>query len=68
MQTLTLDKLAIGQKATITTVGGEGILRRRFLDMGLTPKTKVMEIFLRGYELTLRLDDANKITVAPEEP
>lgn len=30
MQTLTLDKLAIGQKATITTVGGEGILRRRF--------------------------------------
>ena len=52
---------------------------RRFLDMGLTPKTKVMvrkkaplgdpiEIFLRGYELTLRLDDANKITVAPEEP
>lgn len=40
MQTLTLDKLAIGQKATITTVGGEGILRRRFLDMGLTPKTK----------------------------
>ena len=43
MQTLTLDKLAIGQKATITTVGGEGILRRRFLDMGLTPKTKVMD-------------------------
>ena len=38
MQTLTLDKLAIGQKATITTVGGEGILRRRFLDMGLTPQ------------------------------
>ena len=30
MQTLTLDKLAIGQKATITTVGGEGILRRRY--------------------------------------
>ena len=77
MQTLTLDKLAIGQKATITTVGGEGILRRRFLDMGLTPKVMVrkkaplgdpIEIFLRGYELTLRLDDANKITVAPEEP
>lgn len=77
MHTITLDKLAIGQKAIITTVGGEGILRRRFLDMGLTPKTKVMvckkaplgdpiEIFLRGYELTLRLDDANKIIVAPE--
>ena len=48
------------------------------LDMGLTPKTRVMvrkraplgdpiEIFLRGYELTLRLDDAKKITVQPEE-
>lgn len=78
MQTTTLAKLSIGQRATITKVGGEGILRRRFLDMGLTPKTKVMvrkkaplgdpiEIFLRGYELTLRLDDANKITVTPEE-
>ena len=54
-------------------------MRRRFLDMGLTPKTRVMvrkraplgdpiEIFfLRGYELTLRLDDAKKITVQPEE-
>lgn len=40
MQTLTLDKLAIGQKATITTVGGERILRRRFLDMGLDPQNQ----------------------------
>jgi len=79
MQTLTLDKLAIGQKATAPGGGGGAPRPRRFLDMGLTPKTKVMvrkkaplgdpiEIFLRGYELTLRLDDANKITVAPEEP
>ena len=71
MEAITLNNLAIGQKATIITVGGEGILRRRFLDMGLTPKTRVMvrkraplgdpiEIFLRGYELTLRLDDAKK--------
>lgn len=78
MEAITLNNLAIGQKATILTVGGEGILRRRFLDMGLTPKTRVMvrkraplgdpiEIFLRGYELTLRLDDAKKITVQPEE-
>ena len=78
MEAITLNNLAIGQKATIITVGGEGILRRRFLDMGLTPKTRVMvrkraplgdpiEIFLRGYELTLRLDDAKKITVQPEE-
>ena len=73
MEAITLNNLAIGQKATIITVGGEGIL-----DMGLTPKTRVMvrkraplgdpiEIFLRGYELTLRLDDAKKITVQPEE-
>jgi ferrous iron transport protein A len=78
MEAITLNNLAIGQKATIITVGGEGILRRRFLDMGLTPKTRVMvrkraplgdpiEIFLRGYELTLRLDDAKKITAQPEE-
>ena len=72
MEAITLNNLAIGQRATIITVGGEGILRRRFLDMGLTPKTRVMvrkraplgdpiEIFLRGYELTLRLDDAKKL-------
>ena len=42
MEAITLNNLAIGQKATIITVGGEGILRRRFLDMGLTPKTRVM--------------------------
>ena len=66
MEAITLNNLAIGQKATIITVGGEGILRRRFLDMGLTPKTRVMvrkraplgdpiEIFLRGYELNIVL-------------
>ena len=63
----------------ITVVGGEGILRRRLLDMGLTPKTRVMvrkvapmgdpiELYLRGYELTLRKDDAAKIEVSPCAP
>ena len=58
-------------------MGGEGILRCRLLDMGLIPKTKVtvqriapmgdpMEIRLRGYELTLRLEDAAKIEIEPE--
>ena len=53
------------------------MLRCRLLDMGLIPKTKVtvqriapmgdpMEIRLRGYELTLRLEDAAKIEVVPE--
>ena len=75
---LTLNKLPLGKSGVIQTVGGEGILRRRLLDIGLTPKTKVMvrkkaplgdplEIFLRGYELTLRADEAAKITVLPED-
>ena len=54
MQTLTLDKLAIGQKATITTVGGEGILRRRFLDMGLAQTDPVYYDLLVQYNRNLR--------------
>ena len=71
---MTLDQLKIGQEAVIKTVGGEGILRCRLLDMGLIPKTRVMirkvapmgdplEIRIRGYELTLRKDDARSIEV-----
>ena len=74
---MTLDQLPIGQEAIITAVGGQGELRCRFLDMGIIPKTRVrmqkvapmgdpMEIRLRGYELTLRLDDAAKIDILPE--
>lgn len=72
---MTLDKLAIGGSAVITAVGGEGALRCRLLDMGLIPKTRVtlqkvaplgdpIEIRVRGYELTLRLEDAQKIEIA----
>ncbi|MEY8382962.1 ferrous iron transport protein A [Christensenellaceae bacterium 44-20] len=72
---MTLDNLQIGQGGTIAAVGGEGALRRRFLDMGLTPGTKVfvrkmaplgdpIEIHLRGYELTLRKEDAQRIQIA----
>lgn len=71
---MTLDKLAIGQSAKIIAVGGEGSLRNRLIDMGLIPRTTVMlrkvapmgdpiEIRLRGYELTLRKEDASVITV-----
>ena len=74
---MTLDKLKVGEKGVITKVGGEGVLRCRLLDMGLIPKTKVMirkvapmgdpiELFLRGYELTIRLDDAKLIDIIPE--
>lgn len=78
MEKITLDKLPLCQEAIIDKVGGEGsILRRRLLDMGLTPRTRVMvrkraplgdplEISLRGYELTLRAEEAAKITVTPE--
>ena len=75
---MTLDQLPIGQEAIITAVGGQGELRCRFLDMGIIPKTRVrmqkvapmgdpMEIRLRGYELTIRRDDAAKITIVPEK-
>ncbi len=73
-----LDELEIGRSGRVTAVGGEGALRRHLLDMGLTPRTVVtvrkraplgdpIELRLRGYELTLRGEDAAKITVEPME-
>ena len=75
---MTLNELRTGVSGIITAVGGEGVLRRRLLDMGLTPRTRVMvrkvapmgdpiEIRLRGYELTIRLEEAAKIQVQPDE-
>ena len=72
---MTLDEVKINQNAVITKVGGEGALRGRLLDMGLIPKTVVsvikfapmgnpIEIRLRGYELTIRKDDAAMIEVS----
>ena len=74
---MTLHQLPIGQSAIITKVGGEGELRYRFLDMGLIPKTKVtvtkvapmgdpIEIRLRGYTLTLRVEDVKNIEITQE--
>lgn len=71
---MTLNELKIGQSAVIVAVGGEGTLRNRLIDMGLIPHTKLtlrkvapmgdpIEILIRGYELTLRLEDAANITV-----
>ena len=71
---MTLDKMAVGQTGVITAVGGEGVLRLRLLDMGLIPRTEVtvskiapmgdpMELRLRGYTLSLRLEDAHNIEV-----
>ena len=72
---MTLDQLTVGQSGVITKVGGAGPLRCRLLDMGLIPGTKVeiikraplgdpVELRLRGYELTLRREDAAHITVS----
>ena len=74
---MTLNELNIGDSAVITVVGGEDALRCRLLDMGLTPRTAVtlqkvapmgdpLEIRVRGYELTLRAEDAKKIEVRYE--
>lgn len=71
---MTLDQVGVGAEVIITKVGGEGELRCRLLDMGLIPKTRVrvrkmapmgdpIEIRLRGYELTIRKEDAGKIEV-----
>ena len=69
---MNMTDLKIGQSGVISTVGGEGALRLRLLDMGLIPGTRVklekvapmgdpIQIQVRGYELTLRLEDARKI-------
>ncbi len=74
---MTLDELPVGGIGVITKVGGEGILRCRLLDMGLIPKTRVsvqkvapmgdpIELHIRGYQLTIRKEDAQKIEVERE--
>ncbi len=76
---MTLKELEIGKTAVIRTVGGEGSLRQHFLDMGVIPGAEVtltkyapmgdpMELRIHGYELTLRLADAEKIEVIPIKP
>ena len=75
---MTIDDLKIGQSGTIKEVGGEGPLRLRFLDMGLIPGTKVtlqkiapmgdpIQIRIRGYELTIRREDAQKLALKETE-
>lgn len=71
---MTINDLKPGQSAVIKKVGGEGALRQHFLDMGVIPGVEVtliklapmgdpMEVRLHGYELTLRLSEAEKIDV-----
>ena len=69
---MTINDMKIGDSGVIAAVGGEGPLRLRFLDMGLIPGTQVtlqkvapmgdpIQIRLRGYELTIRREDAMQI-------
>ena len=75
-QSLTLADLSVGESAVVTQVGGEGALRQHFLDMGVIPGARLtfvklapmgdpMEFLVHGYELTLRVADAQKIGAAP---
>ena len=74
----TLDSFAIGEKGVIKSVSGEGKIRRRLFDMGVTPGAEVMlrkraplgdpiEVTLRGYELTLRKTEAACVLTEVEE-
>ena len=69
-----LSQFNIGETGQITNVDGEGRIRRRLFDMGITPGASVylrkkaplgdpLEITIRGYELTLRKDEADLITL-----
>ena len=71
---MTLNELPVGKAAVITKVGGAGALRCRLLDMGLIPKTKIVitkvapmgdpiELRLRRYTLTIRIEDPKNIEV-----
>ena len=72
----TLKDLKIGKSARVVKVHGEGALRRRIMDMGITKGVEIyvrkvaplgdpIEIFVRGYELSLRKDDAEMIEIEP---
>lgn len=69
-----LSQLGIGERATVVAVNGEGAIRRRLFDMGITPGAEVylrkkapfgdpIEIAIRGYELTLRKTEAAQVDI-----
>lgn len=70
----TLREVACGETATVVKLHGDGALRRRIMDMGITKGTKVyvrkvaplgdpVELTVRGYELTIRKSDAEMVEV-----
>ena len=74
MVTKLLSEFTVGEKGVIKTVSGEGRVRRRLFDMGVTPGAEVLlrkkaplgdplEVTIRGYELTLRKSEAAFVTM-----
>ena len=75
---MTLKDLKTGQSGIVERLEGPGALRRRLIDMGVTPGTRIqiktiaplgdpIKVILRGYELSLRRDDAAKIYLCEDE-
>ncbi len=73
----TVNDMKIGERAVVTGLGCSGALRRRIIDMGITPGAVVilrkaapmgdpLEINVRGYELSIRRSEAKEITVETE--
>ena len=71
----TLRDVAVGQSATVRRLVGEGAVKRRIMDMGITKGTEVLvrkvaplgdpiEVTVRGFELSLRKDEAENVLVA----
>ena len=69
-----LSEMKEGQSATVIRVGGNGILRKRLLEMGILKGTEIyvekyaplrdpMELILKGYHVSLRVEEASHITV-----
>ena len=74
----TLDQFKIGETGRVEKVTGEGRLRRRLFDMGVTPGATIylrkkaplgdpLEVTIRGYELTLRKSEAELVLLETEE-
>lgn len=71
---MTLRDMQIGQEGTVIAIGEKGPIRRRIMDMGITPGASIklikvaplgdpIEVNVRGYELSLRKEEANQIQV-----
>lgn len=76
--TKTLDQFVIGESGIVRQVTGEGKIKRRLFDMGITPGAEIMlrkkaplgdplEVTVRGYELTLRITEAQCVTMVIQD-